>query len=145
MSVGVSQHEHLPAPAIILVAIALNQVRLVFTRDLVPWKGGGFAMFATVDSLSARSLRAYAVGPAAGEEVRLQSRGFSPRTRPLAYPTDERLASYGEWMRRTAQRRLPGAVAVRVEVWRVDYDIETSTHVAHKLREYVHELGDDEP
>ena len=48
------------APAI-LVLVALVQVYTSHTRHLTPWKGGGFGMFSTVDSTSARFFRLYLV------------------------------------------------------------------------------------
>lgn len=44
------------APAL-LVAVALMQFLVARTTWLTPWKGGGFGMFSTVDSPSARFLR----------------------------------------------------------------------------------------
>jgi hypothetical protein len=40
-----------------LLAVAINQLRLVDASMLTRWKGGGFGMFATVDSPGARFLR----------------------------------------------------------------------------------------
>lgn len=48
----------LAAPAV-LAAVALTQVVLTQTRDLTPWKGGGFGMFSSVDLESHRAVRAY--------------------------------------------------------------------------------------
>jgi hypothetical protein len=38
----------------ILVAVAVGQLFLVSFRELSPWKGGGFGMFASVDAPSMR-------------------------------------------------------------------------------------------
>ena len=43
---------------VVLIVVALNQVVWAHTRDLTPWKGGGFGMFASVDLLSYRPLQA---------------------------------------------------------------------------------------
>jgi hypothetical protein len=48
------------APAL-LVVVALAQMYTSHTRHLTPWKGGGFGMFSTVDSTSARFFRLYLV------------------------------------------------------------------------------------
>ena len=48
------------APGLLLLVAAVHFV-LVFSRDLSPWKGGGFGMFSTVDSPGARYLKAYLV------------------------------------------------------------------------------------
>ncbi len=51
-----SRLERWLAPGL-LVAIALVQILLAYTRDLPPWKGGGFGMFASIDGLSMREVR----------------------------------------------------------------------------------------
>ena len=43
---------------IVLIGVALTQITLAHTRDLTPWKGGGFGMFASVDLLSYRPIKA---------------------------------------------------------------------------------------
>src|SRR5262245_4992782 len=43
----------------LLCAIAVLQITLVHTTRLTPWKGGGFGMFSTVDSLGARFVKIY--------------------------------------------------------------------------------------
>jgi len=43
---------------IVLIGVALTQIALAHTRDLTPWKGGGFGMFASVDLLSYRPIKA---------------------------------------------------------------------------------------
>lgn len=45
----------------VLIGIALNQIVLAKTQDLTSWKGGGFGMFASVDSPSTRIIRGYFV------------------------------------------------------------------------------------
>ncbi len=46
----------LVAPAL-LSLVALGQIALTRVEGLTPWKGGGFGMFSTIDSTSARLLR----------------------------------------------------------------------------------------
>ena len=48
------------APSV-LFGVALIQLTLAFSRDLSPWKGGGFGMFASVDAPSMRELDCTAV------------------------------------------------------------------------------------
>ena len=57
------------APGLLLL-IAANQYRLAYTRNLSPWKGGGFGMFSTVDSLGAR--RGAYFGTVDGKEYELR-------------------------------------------------------------------------
>jgi hypothetical protein len=56
------------APLCLCLVAALHLTRVMWSNQ-TPWKGGGFGMFSTVDSESARFLRAYLVLP--GGEVPL--------------------------------------------------------------------------
>lgn len=42
-------------PALSLVAVAVTQICLVYFLHLIPWKGGGFGMFATIDGKPPRA------------------------------------------------------------------------------------------
>jgi hypothetical protein len=53
----------------ILVGVALLQLTLAHTANLSPWKGGGFGMFAAVDSPSMRTVAAEGLD-AQGEVIR---------------------------------------------------------------------------
>ncbi|MDG2390966.1 MAG: hypothetical protein P8M30_16790, partial [Planctomycetaceae bacterium] len=46
---------------LLLVVVALTQIVRAYTVDQSPWKGGGFGMFASVDSPGNRERRAYLV------------------------------------------------------------------------------------
>jgi hypothetical protein len=46
---------------LLLFIIACTQIYLVSVWSLSPWKGGGFGMFSTIDSPSARFLRLYLI------------------------------------------------------------------------------------
>ena len=48
-------------PIYLLIVVAIVQLILAHTKDLSPWKGGGFGMFSTVDYPSARKLRVYVI------------------------------------------------------------------------------------
>lgn len=43
-------------PVFLLIAIALNEVRLYHQENLTSWKGGGYGMFATIDKHSWRAV-----------------------------------------------------------------------------------------
>ena len=47
--------EYLLVPTVLL-GIALNQMRMVRSVNLSPWKGGGFGMFSTIDSPYSRRI-----------------------------------------------------------------------------------------
>jgi hypothetical protein len=48
---------------VVLILIACLQLHLVHNGDLSRWKGGGFGMFSTLDSPSARFLRISLITP----------------------------------------------------------------------------------
>jgi len=43
---------------VLLVLLAVTQIAQASTRDLTPWKGGGFGMFASTDGLNYRAVQA---------------------------------------------------------------------------------------
>lgn len=104
---------------ILLCAVALNQLRLVHSASLSPWKGGGFGMFATVDSPGARFLRIDLVGrdreiPVAVPES-LRSRLQEIRAIPTRERADAlaRALAEGTWVR----LRMQSAVAYYEAAW----------------------------
>jgi len=44
---------------VILVLVFIHQFYLVQTKDLTQWKGGGFGMFSTIDSVTEREVRVF--------------------------------------------------------------------------------------
>jgi len=48
-------------PCLILIGVATLQIYLAHTANLTPWKGGGFGMFAAIDSPSMRVIWAEAL------------------------------------------------------------------------------------
>ena len=138
-------------PAIILVSIAGNQVRLVHSRDLSPWRGGGFGLFSTIDRAAER--RISCVGIDAGGEIRVLKLGFtgtgpehgfglSFRKRLQALPDREQMERLGEMLlgadflpagerfyrlRGWNDRGIPAGqtrrlTAVRIAVWKLRFE-----------------------
>lgn len=79
----------------LLSTVALVQEYASHKFFLSPWKGGGFGMFSTADSPSARFLRIYAVTPEGKSQVKLpkQFNKFALEVRTI--PTKERLLRLG--------------------------------------------------
>jgi hypothetical protein len=74
----------------LLATVALVQIFLVNTTGLSPWKGGGFGMFSTIDSVTERRVVAH-VRLAAGEfTADLGGPLARPRDRVQAQPTSQR-------------------------------------------------------
>jgi len=126
------------APSILLVVFG-TQVYQVRANALNPWRGGGFAMFSTVDAPTNRVLRCYLlVGGKQG--VLPIPRGLAPSdAEARILPTADRLTSLGTQLLVDVRRSYkidPGRpIAVRVEVWSMSFDPTKNEARLSKLRE----------
>ena len=132
-------------PPVLLVAVAGIQITLSQTRMLVPWKGGGFGMFLSVDLEGNRIIRAFLIADGRDHPVSLGT--VDDLGRPIAqaraFPTPARLTrlirSWGRlsWSLETATgvaspgrgsgpgRRVIRPDAIRIEVYRIQFHAET--------------------
>jgi len=128
-------------PPALLTVVALQQMVLSRTADLVPWKGGGFGMFSSVDSERSRIIRAFVI--AEGREYPVAS-SIDELGRAVpkaaAYPTRARLERLAErmaelpwWLdpetraaspdRGTGKpRRRIRPTAIRLQIFRIVFD-----------------------
>jgi hypothetical protein len=111
-------------PALLLVIIAVNQIYLAHTRDLNPWKGGGFGMFST--SLT-RHLHVFAIESGGEREVDLPEELEDLEERLRALPTDRRLDEFGRRLAEVLGEHYLDLAAVRVELWSTRYDVDDLT------------------
>src|SRR5687768_8072760 len=72
----------------VLIVIACLQIYLAQTQDLSRWKGGGFGMFSTLDSPSARFLRIYIITEAGEFPVVVPSHLVELKDRVRAVPSE---------------------------------------------------------
>jgi len=114
------------APLCLCLVAGLHLYR-VATADQTPWKGGGFGMFSTVDSESARYLRCYLLGDDGTEFPLAIPNSLSKRAAELraapsldgakqlalrlarrrwSQPTASRMAEAQLWLTSAADRRL---------------------------------------
>jgi hypothetical protein len=121
-------------PAVLLLATAANQVRLVHQQNLTPWKGGGFGMYSTIDSGAARTVDI--VLRTQRGDVRITSDQLARdwRLRRLAElvryaPTEQRLDDLADRLIDTplsdaapAYQAAEPVTSVRITVWRYRYD-----------------------
>lgn len=121
------------APAILLIAVAALQIYLAYVRGiLTPAKGGGFGLFSTVDKLETRDVRVYVVGETSERPIGLEGL-WGALTPALSLPTDARLRAVARTVL-TRHFEQP-IVAVRVEVWKRDFDSASGIARRIKLRE----------
>ncbi len=85
----------LATPALLLVIAAL-QFYLVGDQNLSPWKGGGFGMFSTVDSPSARLLRSYLLTPEGEVQVQVPPHLDRLSEQARSMPTKEHIRALAE-------------------------------------------------
>lgn len=115
-------------PAILLVAIALHQIARAEMASLSPWKGGGFGMFATTDRGLNRRVLAFALSDDGAVRLSIPGDRANLVQRARALPDPRRLERLAAALGEAAAERVPGARAVRVEVWRIAYDRALALH-----------------
>jgi hypothetical protein len=110
------------APALLVLVAVLHAVAVSrghFTR----WKGGGFAMFSTIDRPGNRFLRAAIIGNGTVTAVDVrQVRALEPTMteKSLAAPTTARVQALAA---RSARMFEPAAGrALRLSIWNLSYD-----------------------
>lgn len=116
-----------------LVLIACLQLYLVHVHNLVPWKGGGFGMFASVDAPPARFLRCYLLTADGQLPVRVPASLQPLAVEIRALPLPERLSYFA-----AALAQASAGVefhSVRVELWRYGFDAGSRQLKAVKILE----------
>jgi len=130
----VTSHRLRWLPPALLIAVALNQLRLVHTADLTPWCGGGFGMFSTTDSRSARHLHAYAMSPGLvlelGVPLELEQRAAAA----LALPGEARLRALAADLAPDAESELEPPESLRIDVFATRWNAETLAPTGVLLR-----------
>lgn len=120
----------------LLVAVACSQIVLTRTADLSPWLGGGFGMFATIDSRGDRHLAVLAESPGLIHELEIPATLRDQAERVRALPTEARLQALARAIAVLEADRVPGLTSVRLQLWRTQrdpgtlaYDEELATEV----------------
>jgi len=145
---------------VLLCVVAAVQLYLVDSRSLSRWKGGGFGMFTTVDSPSARFLRVYLISETGEVPVLIprKLRKLSHKVRVM--PSKERLMKLSEklregtWVHLTMvsatqhyQNQLRAAgKEFQDSADNIQYQIQDSTpYIDFEQLQLVRMLGEDEP
>jgi len=123
-------------PAILLTAVALNQIRLVHLHDLGAWKGGGFGMFSTGEGGGSRHTHLFVTDAGSEREVDLPDDLEDLEERLLVLPTDARLERFARELSDALAEDYPDHSAVRVEIWHTRYRVEDLSPETHKIRDY---------
>jgi hypothetical protein len=102
----------------LLVAVACSQVVLAHTASLSPWLGGGFGMFATIDSRGERQLAILAESPGLLHELDVPPELEEEAERVRAMPTVARLEALARTIATAEADRIPGLHTIRLQLWR---------------------------
>ena len=121
------------APVLLLVIVGTVQMVLANTTTLSPWKGGGFGMFA---SHSDRTVGIWAdIRRKDGELETRRVEGVRTAMRAVRhFPSEANLRFLLERTADQLMERGRDVVAVRGEVWVVDFDLEASRIHRKRLR-----------
>ena len=126
-------------PCVLLVVVAVVQITLTRTADLVPWKGGGFGMFATRDSLSSRHLRLTALAGSQWVPIRVPSAFQNDADRAVSMPTDAELRRFAEIL--IAEGPPASLRALRIEVLRFIRDPKTGAYSFAPINAYKRDFN----
>ena len=109
-------------PALLLVLVALNQVRLATTEALSPWSGGGFGMFASVDSPPSRHLQVYVQNEDVRKEIAFPPVMADQALRARALPSEQHLTALAAAVVPMEAGAAFDWHEIIVEVWSTHYD-----------------------
>ncbi len=130
-------------PSLLLVLVAVNQLRLAHTTMLSPWSGGGFGMFSTTDSPDNRHLHAALANEAIRKEVSIPRDLVTEARRATTLPTRRRLGDLAaELALRAAQDRMRWD-AIEMQVWAIDYHPDTLAPRGRLLRRERFDIASD--
>lgn len=144
---GISRLHRLAAYAacpLVMIAVASYQIHMAYFRQLAtPAKGGGFGLFSTVDKLNNRLFRAEVLGDD-WQRVLLDP-GAHKKTvrRATSAPTDRNLRAAARALAGESQRQFGPIRALRIEVWKRQFDSKSLQASRLKLRELM--VGKTEP
>jgi hypothetical protein len=131
-------------PPALLVLVALLQIVLATRADLSPWLGGGFGMFATIDSRSERHLVVYVDAPGLTRQIDVPEELEDRATRVRALPAPGRMRGLAEALLERERARIPGVTGLRVELWRTlraPGSLRPSESLAREVRVEVQDLA----
>lgn len=103
------------APVLLLVVVAIAQIALARSQGLLAWKGGGFGMFATVDGVELREVRARARD---GATIEIPTGVFREERRARIHPSAHNLDALARAIE--AESGEAGGAAAGFEVVEVD-------------------------
>ena len=127
-------------PVILLVVVAVNQMRLALTGELTSWKGGGFGMFATTDRPGTRYVHVWLIGEGRDRPVPVPAAARRAELSARANPTERNLLRLAQEVAKRLPSRSAGVRAVRVEYWPRSFHPDSPTLRVRKKREVTYSI-----
>jgi hypothetical protein len=128
-------------PAILLLVVASVQIYLVHSRQLTPWKGGGFGMFSTTDGNMFRSLRVFVSAPKRSEELLLKGNLEELAVRAQMFPSDGSLRRVALAVLKDQRKKGLPAEKIEIDVWNLEFDSGNLRPHGKILRRYSYTAG----
>jgi hypothetical protein len=123
-------------PVFLLLTIAGTQIYLALSKDLTPWKGGGFGMFSTTDGNMFRALRVFVSAPQRSEELLLKGNLEDLAVSAQMFPSDRLLRKLAKAIKKDQQKRRLPVVKIEIDVWRLEFDKDTLQPHGRIIRKY---------
>ena len=112
-------------PALLLVAVGANQLRLTRVENLSPWSGGGFGMFSTTDAPGNRHLHAFVQNEGIRREIAVTTDLQRQVRRATTLPTRTRLRALADVLMLREYGNRVAWDEIEIQVWAVEYDPAT--------------------
>jgi len=127
-------------PAILLVIVAIHQIYLARAAFLSPWKGGGFGMFSSTELGAARTIRVFVSAPERSEELQIPDSLAEGAQKVAIFPSNSLLQHFAKQVVSRERRKDRPVEVVRVEVWRIRFDVRSLQPQPEKLCDYVYQV-----
>ena len=112
-------------PIILLIFVALNQIRLAKASSLSPWWGGGFGMFSSTDSRGTRHIHAYAIWPGIRRELEIPPHSAQLERKVLTFPSEANLRKLAVELADLPTADEAPIEAIEIQIWATYFDSET--------------------
>jgi hypothetical protein len=127
-------------PAAVLVIVACTQIWASRAHGLSPWKGGGFGMFASLDSRPFRYARIFVHAADRDEELTVTPSLERAAAAAELLPTARQLDQLARAVVARERRHGRPVERVRVEVWHARFSPGSLSPETRRLREQEHRV-----
>jgi len=140
-TIAILESLNVPLPTVVVLLVGALQIYLTSTTNLMPWKGGGFGMFPTINSSLHRYVRVFVSAPERSEEILLRGELRRLAARIQAFPAELLLKSLGREIAAEQHSRGLPVEAVHIEIWRIDFARSDLEPRSRNLRRFTYDVG----